>query len=399
MGDGGVGGKREAGGGRELSTFHLKPAPKRRSAFTLIELLGVMAIIGILSAVVLPPMIARIEDAQTTNEDAKLEEIARALVKGIQAEGRIPNPNTNPTASGGWAAMATNYSVLGTNDLILSVPRATNETVRRYFLSPALTNFLGGSYSPPAGGWSTNNFTNGPFYLMLVSVSKEGLLFAERCTTNTNMASNDIVFLQNWGKTNNTNGRVEVTNLNIVGNIAGTTDRWTNRGQFLHVKVVDLRQLFCSIQLEDTAAPVVVDMATNGSGYTAVPSTTNTKGTTINYQTNGASTNVQILNYFPAQRQSGLTNRGTNSSSTTNQVDIASIPTTWASNRVTTPGAPQFALGTNTAVTIPDQVTNFYTIYGSSLRLISPTNRSTNTSIIQKDVQFEFYGGNWRQLY
>ena len=388
---------REVPGGSAASTFHLKPAPKRRSAFTLIELLGVMAIIGILAAVTLPPLISRIEDANSVGEDAKLEEIARALVKGIQAEGRIPSPNVNPTAADGWAAMATNYSVLGTNDLILSVRRAANETVRRYFLSPALTNFLGGIYSPPAGGWSTNNFTNGPFYLMLVSVSKDGLLFGNGCTTNTNMASNNVVFLQNWAKTNNTNGRVAINNLDIVGNIAGTSsNRWTNRGEFLHVKVVDLKQLFCSVQLEDTAAPVVVDMATNGSGYTAVPSTTNINGTTINYQTNGSNT-VQILNYFPAQRRSGLTGRTTNSSPVTNPV--VGSNTTQASNRVTTPGAPQFSVGTNSPVTIPDQVTNFYTIYGSSLRLISPINTSTNTSIIQKNVQYEFYGGNWRQLY
>ena len=117
-----VGGKWKAGGGRGLSTFHLKPAPKRRSAFTLIELLGVMAIIGILSAVLLPPLISRIEDANTTKEYANLEEIARALVAGIKAQGKIPDPTVNPTAADGWVAMATNYSVLGTNELIRSIP-------------------------------------------------------------------------------------------------------------------------------------------------------------------------------------------------------------------------------------------------------------------------------------
>ncbi|MEY5063257.1 MAG: hypothetical protein RLZZ112_1221, partial [Verrucomicrobiota bacterium] len=46
------------------------PAAGKSAAFTLIELLGVMAIIGILAAVVLPPMIAKIEEANTVSEDA-----------------------------------------------------------------------------------------------------------------------------------------------------------------------------------------------------------------------------------------------------------------------------------------------------------------------------------------
>jgi hypothetical protein len=231
---------------------------------------------------------------------------------------------------------------------------------------------------------------------MLVSVSKDGLLFGSGCTTTNNMASNNVLFLQNWAKTNNSAGRVEVNNLDIVGTISGTSDRWTNRGQFLHVKVVDLKQLFCRVDLDDTAAPVVVDMKTNGTVYTSPPSATNINGTTINYATN-ASAGVYILSYFPAQRQSGLTSRTTNSYPTTNPV--GGSYTTEASNRVTTPGAPQFEINSLGATTISNLQTNFYVIQGTILRLISPTNVTTNSSTIQKDCQFEYYGGNWRQLY
>ena len=138
-------------------------------------------------------------------------------------------------------------------------------------------------------------------------------------------------------------------------------------------------------------------LASVGSGYTNTPSPTNINGTTINYQTNGANTNVNILNFFPAQRQSGLSGRSSNATST--NYPVGGDFGTEASNRVTTPGAPRFQINNLVAATISSQQTNFYVIQGTILRLISPTNATTNSLTIQKDCQFEYYGGNWRQLY
>jgi hypothetical protein len=207
------------------------------------------------------------------------------------------------------------------------------------------------------------------------------------CPTAVNLPSNDVLWLKNYLKTPNSNGLYIADNVNVV------PSSWSDRGEFLHVKTVDLRPLFCRVELIDTAAPVVVDMATNGSGYSNVPSPININGTTINYQTN-ATGSVSILNFFPAQRRSGLTGRDTNSSFTTNQVDLGN-----ATNRITTPGAPQFQINDFAANTISNQQTNFYMFQGTTLRLISPPNATTNSSTIQKDCQFEYYGGNWRQLY
>ena len=367
-------------------------------AFTLIELIGVMAIIGILSAVLLPPLISKIEDANTTKEDANLEEIARALVAGIKATGTIPNPNVNPTSTNGWVAMATNYSVLGTNELIFSIPSSTNDTVRRYFLSPALTNFLAGNYTPPAGGWPTSNFTNGPLYLILVSVSKDGLLFGSGCTTNTNMASNNVVFLQNWAKTNNTNGRVGINNLDIVGNIAGTSDRWTNRGQFLHVKVVDVKSLFCKITLFDTASPLTASITTTTNGFTnsPVPSSTNISGAQINHGYDSSS-NATIVSFFPplSLMLPSSSFPRTISSTLTNYAVINA--TSSATVTITAPAPPSFELGGYTNTNTSSQTASFYTLLGTGLRLISPV--ATNAYTIQRDSQFDYFGQNWKQSY
>jgi len=381
------------------------------AGFTLIELIGVMAIIGILSAAVLPPLISKIEDANTTKEDANLEEIARALVAGIKAQGRIPNPNVNPTAAAGWVAMATNYSVLGTNELILSVPSSTNETVRRYFLSPALTNFLAGSYTPPAGGWPTNNFTNGPLYLMLVSVSKDGLLFGSGCTTNNNMVSNNVLFLQNWAKTNNSAGRVEVNNLDIVGNIAGTSTRWTNRGEFLHVKVVDLKQLFCRVELTDTACPPTATITTVGGNTYKNPSISffsrsavfDIRDDTLGPIVDRVLKNADIAVLSNPQPQY----LGRGSSLDAALLEEGSTIVAGSDTEVTPALNPQprFLIPASGAVSpplgnmFPTNIQTFYVLKGTALQLWD--NASANpvlTTTIESDCSFKYFGTTWSRV-
>ena len=359
--------------------------------FSLIELIGVLAIMGILASMTVPPILRQIRQAQSGNEDANLNEVARAIVEGIKATGTIPNPNVNALAVGGWASNSLSYTALGTNQL-LYVSDANINTQRRMYLSGGLAGYCtNNGYSASASGWPTNSFPS-DLQIVLVSSSREDLLLS--CSTTANLASNDVVWLKNYIKTPDA-----ISRLYIANNTNVVPSSWSNRGEFLHVKTVDIRPLFCRVELIDTAAPVVVDMATNGSGYSNVPSPININGTTINYQTNGPNSNVSILNFFPAQRQSGLSNRTTSQTAVTNQIAGTPPPTTFASNRITTPGAPQFGINSLGAITISNQQTNFYVIQGTTLRLISPTNATTNSSTIQKDCQFEYYGGNWRQLY
>ena len=336
----------------------------------------------------LAPIFSEVKAAQQKaieQEDKNLEEIARALMASIQAMGTIPNPNVVCSDAGGWLQLAAPYSSLGQDSFQFSFP-GTTSSERRVYLE---TSLAGAPLVTPAGGWPA--MPASPACLYIVSSSKKDLGLS--CRQN-GVGANAAVagyfnWLRSWTKAVGSDGLITATNT-IVNN------SWTNRGEFLHVKVVDLRPLFCRVELIDTAAPVVVDMANVGSGYSNVPSPININGTTINYQTNAAGS-VSILNFFPAQRQTGLTNRTTDN--TPNDFRVTLGTSTNATNRIIIPGAPQFGIGTNAVITIPNQQTNFYVIQGTTLRLISPPNVTTNSSTIQKDCQFEYYGGNWRQLY
>jgi hypothetical protein len=282
-------------------------------------------------------------------------------------------------------AQVAGYSSLGANAIQYSFPASsTAPGERRLYLDSSLASFIGPT---PAGGWA--NIPAGPASAFLVSVSKEDANILELSTANggTALSPTALNFLRTWQKTPNSNGVVVANNTEIV------TAGWANRGEFLHVKSVDLRSLFCSVGLYDTAGPAEVALSSGGNGYTAVPSPTNINGTTINYSTN-SSGNAVITTVYPAQRRTGLTNRPANDVVTTNS--IAGTTNTPGTNTITTPGAPQYALGGGSIV-VSDQSASFYVIKGTTLSLISPT--STNRQTIQKDSQFEYFGRSWRQLY
>ena len=362
-------------------------------AFTLIELMGVMAIIGILSAVVLPPMIAKIEDAQTTNEDANLEEIARALLEGIEREGRFPDPTAAATNSAGWVGIGSKYSTLGTNKFWKVYPNKTNETSRRVYLDQTLTNYLNGAYSMPVGGWTNTSRPVSPL-IYIVSSSKPDHLLAS--STNANLPQTQLDWLKNWVKAYETGGRIPATNINIVGFVDGSTNRWTNRGEFLHVKILNVSSLLCEVYLEDWHSPITNSIAIKPP--TSDPTPTNAMNP---FTTNGFKLSYTGSSWiFQDQPERNLADNFANNfvpggGSLKNTMVVTytntNSPPDAKELQIRLPDSPSFSLNSSTSVAITDlsaspprkDSTNFYALKGSVLVLKDNTPSANVQSTIQ----------------
>ena len=230
--------------------------PKANS-FTLVEMIGAMAILAILASVLAPSVVRQIQTATAVGEDTKMDDIAQALTNGIRATGIIPNPNLNPTNTNvdgfGWAYLASNYTRLSGSNLISVFPGLinitvssgvtnTNETYRRLYLS---TNLVGtasnGGFANTMTNWGAVMFpTNAKMYLVSASRPEFTLALATNGagaqTTDNSYANSTVSSLDGWVK-QFSNGVVSAP-ANIVG-----VSR-TNQGEFLHVRTIDIAGIF-----------------------------------------------------------------------------------------------------------------------------------------------------------
>ena len=371
----GRGEMREVPGGSAASTFHLLPStstrPSRR-AFTLIELLGVLAIIGILSAVVLPPLISKIEDANSVGEDAKLEEIARALVAGIKASGTIPDPTIANFTAGSWTAIALNYTTLGQTALASVLP-ANN--ARQIILSPNLVAYVaanGNSYATDTDGWPDPILSDLKIYIL--ASSKNGLPL---------QANIPVADIANWTKVFN----ADTGTVAVPESVFGAAN--TTKGEFLHVKVVDLRSLFCRVDLEDLRSPATATIGSPGADY-PVANSINANNVSLQVYANssGELTSVAIV--------SGAgKNLWTSTSGPASWVNSVALNNGNGNGKVdlSFPSAPNIAVGANALSIMSAQDLAFYLLKGSSVNL------SGSATVINQDSKFQYSNGTWRQLY
>ena len=375
--------------------------------FSLIEILGVLAIMGILAALLAPPLVRQLQQARSVNEDASLDEISRAIIESIKSSGVIPNPNVSAGVAGGWVNLAQPYSRLSIQEFQNSI-RDNPNTERGYFLGENLMNYLDGQFQTPPDGYP-ETFPAGGMTMLLVSSSREDLLLP--MARGRNLTDGDFDILKNWDKIYR-EGYVDVPDLiqtpfNAIWQPPpppGQPEK--DRGEFLHLKKVDCRDLFCRITLIDFAAPPSARTETTGTQYLSSVINVNVDGYTFQFSATGTgqAQNKQIPN-----NRDGLlisSSRTMISRSTTypnRPIDDPAVSNeNQAEFRLSVPLPPYWQIDDLTVqqMTGISNTQTFYILKNRTLKLYNnDSNVDTRGLIlslpIQSDNTFEYFNGSW----
>jgi prepilin-type N-terminal cleavage/methylation domain-containing protein len=385
--------RREAGGGSVLSTFHLKPSTKR-SAFTLIEMIGVMALIAILAAVAVPPLISRLETVDSAKEDANLEEIARALAEGIKATGTIPNPALAAGVSGSWTAIASNYTFLAPRLLATNFPA---RNARQIIFSPDLTSFVAANgFVTPATGWP-DPLPAGDMRIYILASSKRNLPL---------LSGIPVADIAGWDKVYSNTGVIPVPS-SVFG------PNQTNKGEFFHVTSINLRPLFCRVELQDLAAPPTATVATAGTHSYPLTTGDPVNGSALGYSFNFIPSSglgnafsggeAGILTTSPNQR---ILIDKTSVLTGFNIKDNGSTPSSPSRFSLSLPAAPQWEVNSMGVKVFPAAILpniNSFAIFlikGTTLKLYDSAG-SPNLLLnmqVTADSKYEYFNGSWTRV-
>lgn len=174
----------------------------RQSGFTLMELIGAMAIIGILAAVVAPSIVDGIDRAYASAEEENLRELVGALERHVLDDKRIPSQ-----APGSWAAAIAAYADQAEADVRLNARGYR----RRLYVDP---QFFSASASTFTGFDQTTGLGSRPYSPRLMLLSN---LSGNLPAPPTSAAEFAAIWDQSAGAGVVEGPRVKIQRLNLAG--------------------------------------------------------------------------------------------------------------------------------------------------------------------------------------
>lgn len=246
-----------------------RPSKIPRAGFTLLELIGVMAVIAILAAAVLPGAIDLIRTQRAVKEGEVLPKIAEALKRGMLREQIFPvyENDANKLTEGNeayWWNLAARHGGGSANELRypLGIRPGSTTTRKLYFAEASwggdnfdglIGNGTSFNYITDVGpAKSSENATDGWVYpndptelrLLLISTTNPDLLLPD--TLSEGRFNN---FWEDWAV--DSDGNPAVGRWSRYG-LSSTI--WDGRAAELNVQRVDLRDWLCTVVIENRRA-------------------------------------------------------------------------------------------------------------------------------------------------
>lgn len=248
---------------RNRAGVHSVATPSRRfpssgAGFSLIEMVGVLAIMAIVAAMLTPNLAQRVSRMNETKEEQALATIGEALQRYVSMNQVIPGAND-------WASSAASIAGLTPNEVQYSIPTDTS-TARVYLIHPgfAPATSSSGVFGSPLwtqGTTGTSAVTNAR--VMILGVHKRGLTLPVSSGAATSATAFDNIW--NW----NNNPATDAPP-------SGWPTTWNGNGEYLHVVRLNYTPLFLHVTFSNTQYPTEAPYYQIGS---ATPTIFNTATT------------------------------------------------------------------------------------------------------------------------
>ena len=278
-----------------------RPPTTPRAGFTLLELIGVMAVIAILSAAVLPGAIDLIRTQRAVKESEVLPKIAEALKRGMLREQAFPiyENDADELTEGNdayWWNLAARHGGGSANELRypLGIRSGSEVTRKLYFAQQTWSGKSFLEVTDDGLDWLNNFQDPTELRLLLISTTNPDLLLPD--TLNEPRFNK---FWEDWSVGNDGDPAS-----GAWSNYGFSSSEWQGRAAELNVQRIDLRDWLCTVTMEvrrrldlsslssnpfnptdveetSDLRRVVLKNATGASVYVA--RSTNTSGLSANY--------------------------------------------------------------------------------------------------------------------
>ena len=234
-----------------------RPPTIPRAGFTLLELIGVMAVIAVLAAAVLPGAIDLIRTQRAVKEAEVLPKIAEALKRGMLREQIFPvyendaNELTDDNDAYWWN-LAARHGGGSPNELRYPLGiRPGSTTTRKLYFAEA--NWGAQTFFQVTGdgtSWLADPLNPKELRLLLVSTTNPELPLPDELSSDDEFNA----FWNEWGIGSDGNPASESPEFEDWSDYGLDEAEWIGRAAELNVQRIDLRDLLCAVVIENRRA-------------------------------------------------------------------------------------------------------------------------------------------------